>query len=206
MPRLRPSHGLFFLVIAVLAFAIGLWFARSSAPLKPPAWLADWQREVLAPLADDSLTLGQLHARQPGELWLTTDAEGAELSYRGELDTDEGAWRMEAELALSAEERNSLQQATGIAPGSPAQALSKQMLEQLSGKPVASIALAPTEDLAIGHLAAAFGQPRVTLQTDDGEAWVYPDRGLTLLHKDGALQWLRVVPRKAFTKPEQTGG
>ncbi|MCY1279835.1 hypothetical protein D3C76_678510 [compost metagenome] len=205
MPRLRPGHGLFFLAIAALAFAFGLWVSRPSAPLKPPAWLADWQGAVLTPLADDHLTLGQLHEKQKGELWLTRDEQGPELAYRAHVVTDDGPWRLEAELALSDAERASLEKATDIAPGSPAQALSEQLLDQLAAKPVAAIALAPQEDLAIGRLGAAYGQPRVTLQTEEGEAWIYPDRGLTLMHKDGILQWLRVVPSRTFLKTPPTG-
>ncbi len=36
MLRLRPVHGMFFLVIALLAFGLGTWVARTSAPPKPP--------------------------------------------------------------------------------------------------------------------------------------------------------------------------
>ena len=80
MPRLRPAHGLLILAFALLAFAAGLWVARSTAPLPPPAWLEDWQREVFGPLADGTLDLGQLHSWQEGALWLTRDRQGAQLS------------------------------------------------------------------------------------------------------------------------------
>ncbi|AMO74024.1 MULTISPECIES: hypothetical protein [Pseudomonas] len=198
MPRLRPAHGLLILAFALLAFAAGLWVARSTAPLPPPAWLEDWQREVFGPLADGTLDLGQLHSWQEGALWLTRDQQGAQLSYRGTLGTPDGPWRMEAELVLSDEERSSLQKATGIAPGAPDQPLSDAMLEQLRRQVVASVLLAPSQTLSVGRLVASFGPPRLRLQTDGGEAWIYPERGLTLLHRNGELVWLQVVPRESL--------
>ncbi|MDF3933036.1 hypothetical protein [Pseudomonas citronellolis] len=198
MPRLRPAHGLLILAFAVLAFAAGLWVARSNAPLPPPAWLQDWQREVFGPLADASLDLGQLHAWQGGSLWLTRDSQGAQLSYRGTLATPEGPWSMDAELALSDSERDGLQKATGITPGAPDQPLSDAMLEQLRRQAVSSVLLAPNQSLSVGRLVASFGPPRVRLQTDRGEAWIYPERGLTLLHRGGELVWMQVVPRESL--------
>lgn len=200
MPRLRPVHGMFFLVIAVLAFALGSWIARTSAPPKSPQWLGEWQEKVFEPLADDRLTLGELQTQLPGELWLAASQDGPQLHYRGQLRTDEGLWHIEAELALSEAEHTSLAQATGMQPGSKDQPLSGELMRQLDSKPVADLALAPQEELAVGRLALSLGDPKLRLQTDAGEAWVYPERGLTLLHKDGLLQWLRVVPRTTFEK------
>ncbi|MCP8462906.1 hypothetical protein NK553_02980 [Pseudomonas sp. ZM23] len=200
MPRLRPVHGMFFLVIALLAFGLGTWVARTSAPPKPPQWLGEWMEKVFDPLADNRLTLSDLQAVQAGELWLTASQDGPQLHYRGQLRSEEGAWHVEAELALNDAEHESLARATGMQPGSKDQPLSADMMRQLDGKLVAELALAPQEDLAVGRLAASLGDPRLRLQTDAGEAWVYPERGLTLLHKDGQLQWLRVVPRSTFQR------
>lgn len=196
MPRLRPAHGLFLLAIALLAFAAGLWVVRSSAPPPPPAWLEAWQREVFAPLADDRLNLGRLHAFTAGELWLSSTGDGPQLSYRAGLDGADGPWRMEAPLALSASERSSLEKATGVAQGGADQPLSGQLLAQLSEQPVAAVMLAPQQALSVGRLAVSFGSPRLRLQSEQGEAWIYPERGLTLVHKDGELLWLQVVPRE----------
>jgi len=191
---------MFFLVIAVLAFALGSWVARTSAPPKPPQWFGVWKAKVFEPLADGRLSLNELQAVQPGELWLTASQDGPQLHYRGQLHTDEGLWHVEAELALSEAEHASLAKATGMQPGSKDQPLSAELMRQLENKPVADLALVPQEELAVGRLAVSFGDPKLRLQTDAGEAWVYPERGLTLLHKDGLLQWLRVVPRTSFEK------
>lgn len=200
MPRIRPAYGMFFLVIAVLAFALGSWVARTSAPPKPPHWFGEWKEKVFAPLADGRLTLGEVQALLPGELWLIASQDGPQLNYRGQLHTDEGLWHVEAELQLSPGEHDSLAKATGMQPGSKDQPLSTELMRQLESKPVAELALAPQEELAVGRLAVSLGDPKLRLQTDAGEAWVYPERGLTLLHKDGLLQWLRVVPRSTFEK------
>lgn len=198
MPRLRPVHGMFFLVIALLAFGLGTWVARTSAPPKPPQWFNDWKERVFAPLADDKLALDDLQNQQPGELWLTASQDGPQLHYRGKLVTAEGPWHVEAELALSEAEHASLAKATGMQPGSKDQPLSAELMSQLGNKPVSELALAPQEDLAVGRLAVSLGDPRLRLQVDGGEAWVYPEKGMTLLHRDGTLQWIRVVPRSTF--------
>lgn len=203
MPRLRPVHGMFFLVIALLAFGLGTWVARTSAPPKPPHWFGEWQEKVFEPLADDRLTLSDLQSMQAGELWLTASEDGPQLHYRSQLNSEEGRWHVEAELALSEAEHASLAKATGMQAGSKDQPLSADMLRQMEGKSVAELALAPQEDLAVGRLAVSLGDPRLRLQTEGGEAWVYPERGLTLLHKDGQLQWLRVVPRAALKGAER---
>lgn len=200
MPRLRPVHGLILLAFAALAFAAGLWVSRSSGPLPPPAWLEGWQREVFAPLADDSLKLGQLNTWQAGELWLTGDQDGPQLSYRATLDTPDGPWRMEAELALSDAERASLGKATGAKAGAADQPLSEGMLRQLEEQAVGSVLLAPRDPLSIGRLVASFGPPRLRLQTPHGEAWIYPERGMTLMHRNGELLWMQVVPRDSLTR------
>lgn len=200
MPRLRPAHGLLLLAFAALAFAAGLWLSRSPAPLPPPAWLEGWQREVFAPLADDELALSRLSAWQDGELWLGADSDGPRLSYRATVRTPEGPWRLEAELALSETERASLRKATGIAAGAADQPLSADMLRQLQGQAVAAVLLAPRDALSVGRLVASFGQPRLRVQTPHGEAWVYPERGLTLMHRDGELLWLQVMPRERLMR------
>jgi len=193
---------MFFLVIALLAFGLGTWVARTSAPPKPPQWFNDWKEKVFEPLAEDHLSLSDLQGLQPGELWLTASQDGPQLHYRGRLVTDEGPWHVEAELALSEAEHASLAKATGMQPTSKDQPLSAELMSQLGNKPVSELALAPQEDLAVGRLAVSLGDPRLRLQVEGGEAWVYPEKGMTLLHRDGTLQWIRVVPRNTLKVSE----
>ncbi|MGC3654850.1 hypothetical protein ACPTGO_30550, partial [Pseudomonas aeruginosa] len=66
----RNSRWLFYLSLAVLTFVVGAWLVRTPEPAGPLPWLADWQEQVLAPLADNPLTLRQLHDPVDGELWV----------------------------------------------------------------------------------------------------------------------------------------
>ena len=70
MPPLRLQHWLIFAIVALLFFAWGVWLMRAMAPDEPWPWFEELQSEVLEPLADDRLSLGQLHARLDGELRL----------------------------------------------------------------------------------------------------------------------------------------
>ncbi len=62
----RNTRWLFYLSLAVLTFVVGAWLVRTPEPARPLPWLADWQEQVLAPLADNALTLRQLQ----GEAWV----------------------------------------------------------------------------------------------------------------------------------------
>ncbi|MBF2949526.1 hypothetical protein HKT30_19000, partial [Pseudomonas aeruginosa] len=53
----RNTRWLFYLSLAVLTFVVGAWLVRTPEPARPLPWLADWQEQVLAPLADNALTL-----------------------------------------------------------------------------------------------------------------------------------------------------
>ena len=50
----RNTRWLFYLSLAVLTFVVGAWLVRTPEPARPLPWLADWQEQVLAPLADNA--------------------------------------------------------------------------------------------------------------------------------------------------------
>ncbi|EKA51775.1 hypothetical protein PABE177_0401, partial [Pseudomonas aeruginosa ATCC 700888] len=50
-------------------------------------------------------------------------------------------------------------------------------------------------------LRASLGQPRLRLQLAQGEAWVYPQLGLTAHLPDDDLRLMLAVPRQALEKP-----
>lgn len=147
----RNTRWLFYLSLAVLTFVVGAWLVRTPEPARPLPWLADWREQVLAPLADNALTLRELHDAVDGELWVDPRLDGVRLAFRGRLLGDGGPWQVEGELGLSAE-------------------------EQLS-------------------------QPRLRLQLAQGEAWVYPQLGLTAHLPDDDLRLMLAVPRQALEKP-----
>lgn len=195
MPPLRLQHGLLFAVVALLFFAWGAWLVRPPQPAAPLPWLAEWQREVLAPLADDRLRLARLSERVDGELWLQPRPDGARLFYRGQWQAGGEPWALEAELGLSEAERDSLVAAAGRDAKASEQPLGGQLVAELGQHAVVGLSLRPNAELAAERLAASLGQPRLRLELADGQAWVYPELGLTLHLDDERLRLLHAVPR-----------
>lgn len=199
---LRVQHGLLFVVLAALFFAWGVWLMRAPAPAVPLPWLAAWQSQSLPALAAGQLNLGQLRSSEPshaeGELWLQAQPDGAQLQYRATLGGADDTWRLRAVLELSAGERDSLVVAAGFQADGAEQPLSPQLLKSLAGLPVRELQLTPTTALAAERLAATLGQPRLRLQLEGGEAWVYPVLGLTAQLQDDILLQLYAVPKRAM--------
>ena len=201
MPPLRLQHWLIFAVVALLFFAWGVWLMRAMAPAAPWPWFEELQSEVLEPLADDRLSLSQLHARLDGELWLQPRPDGPRLLFRSAWPIADGEpWSLEAELALTPAERDSLANAFGVAGQSgDEQPLGAQMLERLGRHKVLSLRLRPGQDEAPAErLASSIGQPRLRLELAEGQAWVYPELGLTAHLRDEQLHLLHAVPRQAL--------
>jgi len=197
LPALRPLHWLLFALLALAFFAWGVWLMRAPERVEPLPWLAEWQAPVLTPLAEDQLKLSALSAAVAGELWLQPREDGPRLLYRAQLDSA-GAWQLEAELVLSESERASLMTALDLAPEDAEQPLSEQLAEQLGQHGVSALSLTPLEPVPAERLLATLGQPRLRLELVEGEAWIYPQQGLTAHLLDEKVQLLRVVPRRAL--------
>jgi len=196
---LKAQHWLIFALVAALFFAWGAWLMRSSE-VQPVANLQQWGDALLQPLAEDRLTLRDLQALVPGELWLEPRLDGARLSYRATLEGEEGEWLLQAELVLSQGQgqRDSLMAAQGLKPGDTDTVLDDSLSEQMAGFAIASLTLQAPDALASERLAASLGQPRLTLELADGQAWVYPQWGLTVHLRGDEVELLHAVPRKAF--------
>ncbi|WP_034056550.1 hypothetical protein, partial [Pseudomonas aeruginosa] len=160
----RNTRWLFYLSLAVLTFVVGAWLVRTPEPARPLPWLADWQEQVLAPLADNALTLRQLHDAVDGELWVDPRLDGVRLAFRGRLLGDGGPWQVEGELGLSAEEQLSLQRASALQPGSAPQPLSAGLEGQLGDKPIVALSMIPEGRVGAERLLASLGQPRLRPQ------------------------------------------
>ncbi|NQD92335.1 hypothetical protein HP532_06660 [Pseudomonas sp. CrR25] len=197
MPPLRAQHWLVFVAVALLFFAWGAWLVRPPQPAEPLPWLGEWQVQIVAPLADDRLNLAGLRATVDGELWLQPRLDGARLLYRGEWQADGEPWALEAELRLDEAERDSLMAASGLGAKDAEQPLGAPLLHQLSGHAVAELSLRPLREVAAERLAASLGQPRLRLELTEGEAWVYPELGLTAHTQGERLHLLHLVPRQA---------
>lgn len=194
---LKVQHWLIFALVAALFFAWGAWLMRS-AEVEPVANLQQWRDVLLQPLAEDELMLREVQAVAPGELWLEPRLDGARLVYRAPLEGEEGEWSLEAELKLSAEQRDSLMTAQGLKAGDSEQALGQSLVDQMAGFSIASLNLSAPQALASDRLAASLGQPRLTLGLAEGQAWVYPQWGLTVHLQGDEVELLHAVPRKAF--------
>ncbi len=194
---LKVQHWLIFALVAVLFFVWGVWLMRSTE-VKPVANLQQWRAALLQPLAEDALTLRDVQASAPGELWLEPRLDGARLVYRAPLEGEEGEWSLEAELRLSREQRDSLMTAQGLRAGDGEQALGQSLVDQVAGFSIASLNLNAPQALASERLAASLGQPRLTLELVDGQAWVYPQWGLTVHLRGDEVALLHALPRQAF--------
>lgn len=198
MPPLRVQHWLVFAAVALLFFAWGAWLVRPPQPAEPLPWLGEWQREVLTPLADGRLELARLSERVAGELWLQPRLAGARLLYRGEWQASGEPWLLEAELGLSEAERDSLLAAAGLGAKDAEQPLGGPLVAELGRHAVLGLSLKPQHAVAAERLAASLGQPRLRLELGEGQAWVYPELGLTAHVGDGQLQLLHGVPRQTL--------
>lgn len=196
-PPLKAQHWLIFVIVAVLFFAWGAWLMRSSE-VQPVANLQQWRDALLQLLAEDGLTLRDVQALAPGELWLEPRLDGARLTYRTTLEGEEGEWSLQAELALSQGQRDSLMVAQGLKAGDAELALDESLTEQMATFSIASLNLSAPQALASERLAASLGQPRLTLELADGQAWVYPQWGLTVHLRGDDVELLHAVPREAF--------
>lgn len=194
---LKVQHWLIFALVAALFFAWGAWLMRSSE-VEPVANLQQWRDVLLQPLAEDELMLREVQALVPGELWLEPRLDGARLSYRATLEGEEGEWLLQAELVLSQGQRDSLMAAQGLKPGDADTVLDDSLSEQMAGFAIASLTLQAPDALASERLATSLGQPRLTLELADGQAWVYPQWGLTVHLRGDEVELLHAVPRKAF--------
>lgn len=195
LPPIRRQHWLIFAVVAALFFAWGAWLMRPQPAAQPLPWLAQWQTEVLTPLADDRLSVVHLRDALEGELWLQPNLDGARLLYRGELQDGNETWPLEAEVGLEAAERESLLAAAGLKPTDKAQPMGSQLLVSLANRPIIALTLLPPAPLDAARLAASIGPPRLTLELAEGQAWVYPELGMTAHLQDGELYFLYAVPR-----------
>ncbi|PTQ72912.1 hypothetical protein [Pseudomonas sp. GV071] len=200
LPPLRMQHWLLFVVIAIAFFAWGGWLMRGPDKAEPLPGMAQWQQQILAPMADGKLSLAQLNALKAGELWLKPRLDGPQLVFRSELAAGGQRWKLEAVLVLNEREHTSLMAATGLKPTDPEQPLSAAMLSEMGQHSLVTLALRPEQPVSSEQVIASFGAPRLRLELDSGEGWVYPLQGLTAHVENEHLLLLHLVPRSTLEK------
>lgn len=198
LPPLRMQHWLLFVVIAIAFFAWGGWLMRGTGTAQPLPGMAQWQQQILIPMAEGKLSLSELSEVSSGELWLLPRLDGPRLVFRSVLAEAGQRWKLEAVLVLSEREHKSLMTATGVKATDPEQPLSATMLAEMGKHNLATLALRPEQPVSDEQVVASFGASRLRLQLDSGEGWVYPQQGLTAHVQDQQLLLLHVVPRNTL--------
>ena len=198
LPPLRMQHWLLFVVIAIAFFAWGGWLMRSSGKVEPLPGMTQWQQQILLPMAEGKLPLDKLNAISAGELWLQPRLDGPRLVFRSELVGAGLHWKLEAVLVLTEREHKSLMAATGLKPSDPEQPLSAAMLAEMGHHDLSALALRPEQPVSDQQVIASFGAPRLRLELDSGQGWVYPQQGLTAHVQEEHLLLLHVVPRSTL--------
>lgn len=201
---LRPAHYLWFVLLAAGSFLLAYLLLRPQPPAEPLTEFNNWQAPLLQPLAEGRLNLAQLVDAAPGELWLQPRLEGPRLLYRAGLAESGRSWAVEAELSLTTEQRQSLQRATAAQVADGEVPLGAGLRDELGPQTIAQLLIKPVADpVAEATLLPTFGPPRLRLQLAEGEAWVYPEQGLTIHLAEQQLvllHWLPVVRMKAQSK------
>ncbi len=196
---LRPAHYLWFALLAAGSFLLAYLALRPQPPAEPLAEFKHWQAPLLQPLAEGRLSLAQLVDAAPGELWLQPRLEGPRLLHRAELAENGRTWAVEAELSLTTEQRQSLQQATAAQVADGEVPLGAGLRDELGPQTIAQLLIKPVATPVVeATLLPTFGPPRLRLQLAEGDALVYPEQGLTVHLLDGQVQLLHWVPRAAL--------
>lgn len=203
LPPLRVQHWLIFAGVAVVFFGWGAWLMRGQQGNEPLAWLQKWQADVLDPLSVEQLTLGRLgdEVNGDGELWLQPRLDGSRLLYRDEVHADDQVWSLEARIALTGEELESLMAAAGVDARGEEQPLSAQLVRQLGRYQITYLSLTPLQAVAAQQIVSTLGQPQLRLELKEGgQAWVYPKLGLTAHIADDEVGLLFAVPRRMLAQ------
>jgi hypothetical protein len=106
-----------------------------------------------------------------------------------------GPVRAAAQLEGSKVFAKEVMAAAGVQPGDKEQPLGSQLVASLANRPIIALTLLPPEPMDTAPLAASLGQPRLTLELAEGNAWVYPELGLTAHLQNDELFFLYAVPR-----------
>lgn len=196
LPRIHGVRVPLF-TLSAAAVAAALWFLRPTPEIEPEP-VRDWswlEQELLEPVAGEQMTLAQLQ-QYPGSLWLQVRPDASRLLYRAEFERAAVQWRLQAEVSTTAGELQRLRRELQL--DNAERQLQAEQVPHFVGHSVASLWLNSTPKLSADAWQVSAGEPRLRLQMPEGQAWVYPPRGLTAHVEDGQIILIQQVPARAM--------
>ncbi len=169
-----------FTVVILAFYAFGYWQSRPEAP-EPMQWLERYQANLLTPLHEQQLTLGDASdALGHGTLWMISSEGQPLLVSRYTMESDDLSWRVQAVIGLTPEQTESLVQAQAWQPDLPDQPINSAVGDALKDRKVVRLSLIPNEPMSLAQVQGTFGNPDLRLPVSEGEAWVYPKVGVVV--------------------------
>lgn len=196
LPRINGVNLPVFTLSAVLVVAL-IWFLQPT-PQAVPEPTEEWrwlEQALLEPVAGERLTLSELQ-RHGGGLWLQADPAELRLLYRAEFERDAVTWRLQAGFAASREELQAVQQELDIDKGE--RQLQIEQVPRFADHRVENLWLTRTPALSGEDWLASAGEPRLRLEMPEGQAWIYPPRGLSAHVEAGQITLIQQVPARAM--------
>lgn len=196
LPRINGVNLPVFTLSAALVVAI-IWWLQPT-PEAQPEPSAEWrwlEQELLEPVAGERLTPGELQ-HYAGGLWLQARPGEVRLLYRAEFEREAAAWRLQAGLTASDEELQQLRQELQLDNGE--RQLQVEQVARFADHRLDNLWLTRTPALTGEAWLANAGEPRLRLEMPEGQAWVYPPRGLSAHVEDGQVRLIQQVPARAM--------
>lgn len=194
IPTVRGVRLPLFTVSAVLFVAL-FWYFQPADQAEPvPQW--QWLSEQwLTPVAQQQLTAGQLR-EVGGGLWLEIEPAEQRLLYRAEFSHGQRQWRVQAHIAAPQSQLQALKTEQGWPQGE--HGLTVEQSLNFADFKVEQLWLTSAPRLTAEQWLASAGTPRLKLQMQNGQAWVYPPLGLTAHIEDQQVTLIHQVSQQAM--------
>ena len=138
-----------FTVVILAFYAFGYWQSRPEAP-EPMQWQERYQANLLTPLHEQQLTLGDAGAvLGHGTLWMISSEGEPLLVSRYTMESDDLSWRVQAVIGLTPEQTESLVQAQAWQPELPDQPINSAVGDALKDRKIVRLSLIPNEPMSL---------------------------------------------------------
>jgi hypothetical protein len=196
LPRINGVNLPVFTLSALLVVAI-IWWLRpmpETLPEPGPEWI--WlEQALLRPVAEERLTPADLQ-QYGGSLWLQARPGELRLLYRAEFEREAASWRLQAGVPAAAEELQQVREELGLENGE--RQLQVEQVARFTEHRLDNLLLTRTPALTDEAWLADAGEPRLRLEMPEGQAWVYPPRGLSAHVEEGQVRLIQQVPASAM--------